>query len=408
MLLVILSRVKSGSNLGVLPLLHGEKSLQYLKKLRHDPYLAIWLAGFDEDGRWNKVLAEKSAESLQLKPQAAHRPGMRPKARTPRIPPAPVHPMKTPSPPVIAVQQPAPVQMARAVIPPHPESAHRQFAFWKLSQEEEQQARGFLQFYQVFIQEGPHLEWEPLMNMPTPDSPFIAPIDIASLQSPRRLTGNVITTFLNAMQEKRMPDRQWEPTAVLSSRFYVQLMADDSKIPELTNTYHFLHIQNEMDQHGAALLDKDIIIPIFLFKQEHWIIAIISPQSLTVLLINSIQDSADERIQRVLERWLGDVHAHFGKPFELNDWDFFSNRTLPNNRPIQRDETSCGVFVSLTAANWIWYRCLPTTEDWTQKNVPELRLYMLYQLWLLRENGQANERKLMDGLEEKHGEIFEV
>ena len=103
-----------------------------------------------------------------------------------------------------------------------------------------------------------------------------------------------------------------------------------------------------------------------------------------------------------------DVHAHFGKPFELNDWDFFSNRTLPNNRPIQSDPTSCGVFVSLTAANWIWYRCLPTTEDWTQKNVPELRLYMLYQLWLLRENGQANERKLMDGLEEKHGEIFEV
>jgi hypothetical protein len=37
---------------------------------------------------------------------------------------------------------------------------------------------------------------------------------------------------------------------------------------------------------------------------------------------------------------------------------------------------SCGVFVIMTALYWIRERRLPTTSDWTQNNIPALRLYI--------------------------------
>jgi hypothetical protein len=48
MLLVLLSRVRTCNNLNILPLLNGKQSLDYLRKLRPDPDIAIWRNGFDK------------------------------------------------------------------------------------------------------------------------------------------------------------------------------------------------------------------------------------------------------------------------------------------------------------------------------------------------------------------------
>ena len=37
---------------------------------------------------------------------------------------------------------------------------------------------------------------------------------------------------------------------------------------------------------------------------------------------------------------------------------------------------SCGVFVAITAAYWIVHQRLPSVLDWTQLNMPMLRLHM--------------------------------
>jgi len=44
--------------------------------------------------------------------------------------------------------------------------------------------------------------------------------------------------------------------------------------------------------------------------------------------------------------------------------------------PLQTDFISCGVFVAITAAYWIMHLRLPTKFDWTQQQMPKLRLHI--------------------------------
>ena len=67
MLLVLLSRVRTGNNLKILPLLNGKQSLDYLRKLKPDPDISIWLKGFDEKGAWNHNRARNFSQSVQQK-----------------------------------------------------------------------------------------------------------------------------------------------------------------------------------------------------------------------------------------------------------------------------------------------------------------------------------------------------
>jgi hypothetical protein len=51
------------------------------------------------------------------------------------------------------------------------------------------------------------------------------------------------------------------------------------------------------------------------------------------------------------------------------------------NSPSQTDNHSCGVFATMTAIYWIRDRQLPTTLDWTQNNMPSLRLFLAHAIF---------------------------
>ena len=64
--------------------------------------------------------------------------------------------------------------------------------------------------------------------------------------------------------------------------------------------------------------------------------------------------------------------------FNSNDWNV---KTGVINSPLQTDNHSCGVFATMTAIYWIKNRQLPTTSDWTQSNMPELRLFLAHEIF---------------------------
>ena len=57
----------------------------------------------------------------------------------------------------------------------------------------------------------------------------------------------------------------------------------------------------------------------------------------------------------------------------MDDWEISYGTT---DSPLQTDGHSCGVFAIMTAIYWIMKRRLPTASDWTQKNMPVLRLFI--------------------------------
>ena len=60
-LYVLLSRVRKGCNLKIMPL-HNPQSLDYLFSLKLPNYLLEWLAGFNTEGNWS---AEESKRNIQ-------------------------------------------------------------------------------------------------------------------------------------------------------------------------------------------------------------------------------------------------------------------------------------------------------------------------------------------------------
>ena len=104
------------------------------------------------------------------------------------------------------------------------------------------------------------------------------------------------------------------------------------------------------------------------------------------MLIDSYPNKDGYEITQILFQWLQDTHIALDMPFEFDSasWTIVSSNALPANRPVQNDSTSCGVFVALTAAYWMWYRRLPTSEDFTeQSTIPNLHSFMVYILCLM-------------------------
>ena len=100
------------------------------------------------------------------------------------------------------------------------------------------------------------------------------------------------------------------------------------------------------------------------------------------MLIDSYPNQDRYETTQILLEWLQDSHFARNMPFDSVSWSIVSSNALPTNRPVQYDSTSCGVFVALTAAYWMWYHRLPTSEDFTQQTIPKLRSFMLYVLSL--------------------------
>jgi len=62
---------------------------------------------------------------------------------------------------------------------------------------------------------------------------------------------------------------------------------------------------------------------------------------------------------------------------DIDSWSFSWGYMLPPTLPIQKDDTSCGVFVAITIYYLVVMRRWPKREDFTEGNVPMLRLFMI-------------------------------
>ena len=101
-----------------------------------------------------------------------------------------------------------------------------------------------------------------------------------------------------------------------------------------------------------------------------------------LMLIDSYPNQDRYEITQILLQWLQDTHIARNMPFDSASWIILSSNDLPANRPVQYDSTSCGVFVALTAAYWMWYRRLPT-EEFTEQTIPNLHSFIVYILYLM-------------------------
>ena len=377
MLLVLLSRVRTGNNLKILPLLNGKQSLDYLRKLRPDPDIAIWRKGFDENGVWSHDRARNFAQSVQQKcpPKKG--------ARIPQPCSASTVPTPSISTSVLPSQSsllPLPGQLNLQTQPsvPAPPSARP----WALNLLQETESSHFLRT---------HVERVALSNayayavLHQPFSTTLASIDIASLGPHVWVSGLAIQAFLDGLYilPSVTPTSERFSGTVLSPVFYSQLIAEVSNDPLQRNKYNFENVREYLQRYNTSLLTADIIVPIHLPSASHWILVIIVPRSCEIMLIDSYPNKRHYEISQILLQWLRDTHDALNRPFFPALWTIISSDALPADRPVQNDSTSCGVFVALTAAYWMWYHRLPTSEDFTQQTIPKLRSFMLYVLSLV-------------------------
>ena len=74
-LYTLATRVKLGQNLYVLGIDNpsDRKQTEHLRKLRHNPVLAIWEASYDRNGFWSDAQARDAADRLVLEQQGGAR-----------------------------------------------------------------------------------------------------------------------------------------------------------------------------------------------------------------------------------------------------------------------------------------------------------------------------------------------
>ena len=64
-------------------------------------------------------------------------------------------------------------------------------------------------------------------------------------------------------------------------------------------------------------------------------------------------------------------------------WEILKENKLPGSLPTQRDSSSCGIFVAMTAFYWYKFNRLPHYQfDWNENDVnsstPDLRIFVLH------------------------------
>ena len=367
MLLVLLSRVRTGNNLKILPLLNGKQSLDYLRKLKPDPDISIWLKGFDENGVWNHNRARYFSQSVQQK---------RPSKKSARIP-QPCSSSTVPTPSIFTSVQPSQSSnLENSSSIPIPPSTHP----WMLNLLQQTDSSNFLRTHVDRVALSDDDAYAVLHH---PFSTTLASFDIASLRPHRWVSGYAIQAFLDSLYIHHTPAINRFSGTVMPPSFYSQLIADASTDPLRRNIYNFQNVSGYLDRYDNSLFANDIIVPIHLRSSSHWILAIIVPDTCKLMLIDSYPNQDHYETTQILLQWLQDSHFARNMPFDSVSWTIVSSNALPANRPVQYDSTSCGVFVALTAAYWMWYRRLPTSEDFTEQTIPNLRSFMVYILYLM-------------------------
>jgi len=114
--------------------------------------------------------------------------------------------------------------------------------------------------------------------------------------------------------------------------------------------------------------------------------SLIPPQR-KLYLIDSFRGQYSNVVENLI-RWYREECTRCGKTCNIDEWNVISAQNLPFLLPIQTHGTSCGVFTGMTAYYWITQQRLPSTSDWNQSCVPQMRKFMLH---LISRSNRINE-----------------
>lgn len=162
----------------------------------------------------------------------------------------------------------------------------------------------------------------------------------------------------------------------------------------VVDTKFFEKLDNAAARSGAAIYpesakdDRDVVFPIHVGK-NHCILGIIMPKKGEIWVIDTLRsyqtlNDLETNLFVKLQHW-----CEFKFPHDL-DWKMMTFDDLPNltrihsaldpqtvgKHPHQTDGRSCGVFVAIYAHYFITEGRWPTVSDWTEADIPALRLFM--------------------------------
>ena len=438
MFLVALSRVASGDDFRILRPVNGILGLRYLQKLQPDPDLALWLSGYDEHGVWceeraSAALARKNSLKQQPKKpvSAPTAPVKRSSEHTSELPKSKILKQSTNAtkrplgdvsgncsnkiqatsnrvsssskvtklPTFSGILQ---ENLNGELLPPHPCGLTRQarqmveaFVAKSVADSVAEEATRIADAEQRH-QRVPVLDvngriildftfqMDPVgrtlveSEMVEPHVPVVAvPVshayDIAFLSGNSYINDWVLNEFMTLICINSVSERR---NTTLSSQFYEFLKQDSRNPQSVSRAAPFTRRIYLAGEH----LDGDILIPIQP-TLNHWILGVVSPATHTIWVLDSFK-TRWQNISEMLLKWVENEFSFYRRNFgDIRNWRLLSFDDLPVTTPgviypHQTDGTSCGIFTAIYAFYWVTFRSWPTVENWTQFNIPSLRLFI--------------------------------
>jgi Ulp1 family protease len=214
------------------------------------------------------------------------------------------------------------------------------------------------------------------------------PSDVISMQRHNWLTGTIIDLFLLSIDVDIATGHQKHFMNILGTAFYVTLtntLDDDTQRPGY-NTYNFAAISTYTSHYTREDFFKCTIIPVHV--TDHWLLCIIDPLNTTIYIIDSLRKNNTNIISNIVQWYQTELinHDYDIAQINVNSWNIINSSNIPSSVPRQRDGSSCGIFVSMTAYYWYRYRRLPDKNtDWNESNVnsltPNLRHFVLHHIF---------------------------
>jgi hypothetical protein len=344
------------------------------------------MAGFDDEGKWNPEMAK--AEKRRLEDSESKAKATKSEKKKPgqlsSVGKANSSSSKNPKKPSTEPCHENSANGKSSTMPPPrtvPTASRHPPRFWRLTAAENIQAEQFIETeYKRIYPNGRARRFNVSADrtLGKINSISVTSFEIATLSGTSWLSAVTIDSFLVAKLvefQSVKPHDEYTPCTLLSSHFSYWLL-------NLKRGWTSVHGMTA--QLPPAYLEEPILFPYNV--PGHYISCIISKFQRIIYIIDGYQGRTHLELFDPIKEWL--TQEHIAKHVEPPDydsqefpWQFLSGRSLPLDRPIQKDGTSCGPMTAFTILEYLQYRRLPkAVETFTEKDVPQLRKYMAFTL----------------------------